>query len=537
MVVGEETVLMGALRVRGIRPCYLPSATIKHFVPDHKATLDHLAVRAQAIGRTGAQEGWLDGRVRRFVLGFPVGHAYRTLLAYGKYARGAIRGRRDPALYLRYRRMKGEVLGLVGRVLTTNAPTIAVTNLPLHLAFVSYEYPPDTSGGGIATSLANTARMHAERGHRVEVFAGSPYRTESASEEGVLVHRVQVGERRELAEAIVSTFGQRHAADPFDLVEGPEYGADARAVHAAFPDLPLVVKLRTSASMITAINNEYVSLASKARFIMGGVRRGQWPKPYWRYDRADDAERTHALSAAGMVAPSEAIRTKAVEFWGADPDQIWVAPHPFEPAPELLSIPPSSGENEVLFLGRLEVRKGVVELAQAARQVIEARPDVRFRFVGASQGHPDTGQDLRELMRCEMGAAAVHAIFHEAVPYERVPDLMAQAAVCAFPSVWESFGFVCLEAMAAARPVVITEATGMAEMVGDGAFGRTVPPRDPSAIAQALLDLLALTDEERARLGEDARRRVLDRYAFGRVAAEQEEVYRQILQRVGVGHV
>ena len=185
----------------------------------------------------------------------------------------------------------------------------------------------------------------------------------------------------------------------------------------------------------------------------------------------------------------------------------------------------------MLFLGRLEVRKGVVELARAAREVVEARPETKFRFVGASQGHPDTGEDLRDLMRREMGPAASQATFDEAVLYERVPELMARAAVCAFPSVWESFGFVCLEAMAAGRPVVVTEGTGMAEMVDGGAFGRVVPPRDSGAIARALIGLLELDADERVRLGEAARQRVLDRYAFDRVAVEQEDAYRQILER------
>ena len=406
---------------------------------------------------------------------------------------------------------------------------------PLQLAFVSYEYPPDTSGGGIATSLANTARMHAGRGHRVEVFAGSPHRTESTTEDGVRVHRVQVDSREALAEAVVPVFRERHTADPFDLVEGPEYGADARAVHAAFPDVPLVVKLRTSGSMISAINHEYLSLASKARFIAGGLARGRLPRPYWRYDPEQDAERAHALSAAAMVAPSQAIKDKAVEFWGADPDRVWVAPHPFEPSPELLAVPPGTG-SEVLFLGRLEVRKGVIELARAARQVVAARPDARFRFVGRSLPHPDSGDDLRALMTREMGPAAGNATFDDAVSYDRVPDVMAGAAVCAFPSVWESFGFVCLEAMAAARPVVVTTGTGMAEMVNGAAFGRAVPPRDADAIARALIDLLDLPPDERERLGRAARQRVLDRYAFSRVAVEQETVYRQILDRVGTAH-
>ena len=408
-----------------------------------------------------------------------------------------------------------------------------MTDAPLNLAFVSYEYPPDTSGGGIATSLANTARMHAERGHRVEVFVGSPHRTESAVEDGVHVHRVEVGSRADLAEAVVPVFRQRHAADPFDLVEGPEYGADARAVHAAFPDLPLVVKLRTSKSMISAINNEYLSLGSKARFVVGGLRRGQWPRPHWRYDRAADTERAHALGAVAMIAPSQAIKTKAVEFWGADPDRIWVAPHPYSPSDALLDLAPGGG-TDVLFYGKLEVRKGVVELAHAAREVVAARPETRFRFVGGVQTYPGTDQDLRDVMRRALGPAARNVSFEDAVPYDQIPRLLADAAVCAFPSVWESFGFVCLEAMAAGRPVVVTKGTGMAEMVGEGAFGRVVPSRDAAGIAAALLDVLGASTAERVAWGRAARARVLDRYRFDRVAREQESAYRQILDPTSV---
>ena len=85
--------------------------------------------------------------------------------------------------------------------------------------------------------------------------------------------------------------------------------------------------------------------------------------------------------------------------------------------------------------------------------------------------------------------------------------------------------------MAAGRPVVVTEGTGMAEMVGEGAFGRVVPSRDAPAIATALLDVLGASAAERQDWGRAARARVLDRYRFDRVAQEQEAAYRQILVR------
>jgi glycosyltransferase involved in cell wall biosynthesis len=76
------------------------------------------------------------------------------------------------------------------------------------------------------------------------------------------------------------------------------------------------------------------------------------------------------------------------------------------------------------------------------------------------------------------------------VPYEDVPALFAKASVAVFPSTWESFGYVALEAMAAGRAIVASSAGGMAEIIDDGRTGVLVPPRDPAAIAKAILGLL-----------------------------------------------
>ena len=398
----------------------------------------------------------------------------------------------------------------------------------MRLAYVSYEYPPDTGGGGIATSVAQTARAMRTRGHDVEVFAGSDRRTETRREDGVLVHRVEVDGRDGFAEAVVGTFAARQRAEAFDLVEGPEYGADARAVRAAFPDLPLVVKLQTPTAVIEAVDREYLSLGRKARRLAARLAR----RPSLRYDPAADVERAHTLEAEGVVAPSAAMRDRLAELWGLEADRVCVAPHPFRPCGELLEVPPLEARDPgllVTFLGRLEVRKGVLELAEAVPRVLLEVPDARFRFVGASMPHPDGG-DTREKIEWVLGPAREHVEFVDAVPYADVPALLAEAAVCAFPSVWESFGFVCLEAMAAARPVVVTEGTGMADMVDGGRAGRVVPAQDPKALADALVDLL--TDPvERSLLGSAARQRVLEAYDPARVAARQERCYEAALAR------
>ena len=66
----------------------------------------------------------------------------------------------------------------------------------MRIAFVSYEYPPDTAYGGIATYVYQAAKMLRERGHQVEVFAASPNRAGTETENGFLVHRTNVKEQQ-----------------------------------------------------------------------------------------------------------------------------------------------------------------------------------------------------------------------------------------------------------------------------------------------------------------------------------------------------
>ena len=146
--------------------------------------------------------------------------------------------------------------------------------------------------------------------------------------------------RDQFASSILHVFERHHADRSFDLIEGPEYGADASAIAKSFPELPLVVRLHTATSVINEINARYLSTYSKARFILGGIRRGVIPKPFWRYEMASDSERTHTLCADEITAPSESILTLLGGRWNLPDDRLTKVPHPFVPAKALLEVPP-----------------------------------------------------------------------------------------------------------------------------------------------------------------------------------------------------
>src|SRR6185369_13244206 len=100
----------------------------------------------------------------------------------------------------------------------------------MRIAFVSYEYPPDTADGGIATYVQQAAWMLRDCGHEVEVFAASRECTRTSRESGLSVHRILTENRQVFAEQIAPVFIRRHQAAPFDVLEGPDYNADASEI-------------------------------------------------------------------------------------------------------------------------------------------------------------------------------------------------------------------------------------------------------------------------------------------------------------------
>ena len=399
---------------------------------------------------------------------------------------------------------------------------------PLHIALVSYEYAGLARGGGIGTYVRNAARMLADSGHRVEVFTEGAAGT--ADLDGVTVHTCPTAARSDFAEAVADAFSERHRAAPFDVVEAAEYGADAARVAEAFPDLPLVVKLHTPAFLISEINYRFEPWTKKVRYLAGGLKRGQLPRPYWVYRPEGDPERALALRADEVTSPSRALLDLLRERWSLDPDRLAHVPNVFIPPPALLDVPAETRTRRVTFIGKLEVRKGVLDLADAVPHVLAAVPEATFRFIGRSLPHPGTGQDLAVHLRDRLGRAADAVEFVEAVPYDEVPAYYADTDVCAFPSVWENFPNVCLEAMTAARGVVASSSGGMPEMVDDGVTGRLVAPGDARTLAGAIVDLLRDPDG-RARMGRAARAHASAAYAPDVIAPLQEASYRRVVSR------
>jgi glycosyltransferase involved in cell wall biosynthesis len=138
----------------------------------------------------------------------------------------------------------------------------------------------------------------------------------------------------------------------------------------------------------------------------------------------------------------------------------------------------------------LETRKGVWNLSKAIPRVLKQIPDARFIFLGKDSRGPHRQRSMKKLLQRELSGHLHQVEFIDAVPLEEVPRVIARASVAVFPSLWENYPNVCLEAMAAGRAVVASKEGGMAEMLTPCNGGMLIDPEDPVDIANGLTELL-----------------------------------------------
>jgi len=178
----------------------------------------------------------------------------------------------------------------------------------------------------------------------------------------------------------------------------------------------------------------------------------------------------------------------------------------------------------IAVVGRLIPGKGHRYFLEAAKQVLQARPEARFLVVGEG---PLRGE--LETMNVTLGIQ--HAVSFLGFRQDAAA-LMKASNLIVLSSLEEGLPVVLLEALALARPVVATAVGGVTEVVMHKETGLLVPPRDADELARAMLYLLDHPDEG-ARMGRKGQEVVARDFTVEAMAEKIATVYRQILTEVG----
>lgn len=347
----------------------------------------------------------------------------------------------------------------------------------------------DGSGNGEGLIAWNVLRGLARRGHELVVCAP---RVELASEPPFEVRELGAGSGLESVAPLAYARAAR--------LEGAAARADVW--HWLFPQLPEHVALPAGAApLVVGPWFETWPNGSRPRRPGDAVRAALGPYLSVRNRRALARGRLLVTTPAAAER-FDRVATRLVPI-GVDADA-------FAPTP-----PPADGP--VLFVGRLVEAKGVRELLEAFALVRRELPAVRLRLAGEG---PE--REWVERRKGEADLAGAVELLGAVAPAAMAGLLREASLVCA-PSHGEPYGMAILEAMAAGRAVVATDAGGPRFLVGPES-GCLVPVGDAQALADALASLLR--DPARLeRAGRAARERVEQELSLERMLDSLEAVY------------
>jgi len=258
-------------------------------------------------------------------------------------------------------------------------------------------------------------------------------------------------------------------------------------------------------------------------------------------DVVSNIEQRGGLMADMIVTVSEAMKSELIEL-GFPKEKIRVCYNGVDPkkySREQVSDDKvrevrqnyGVGDNDLmaLFVGRLVWIKGVDKLIRALPQVLQQIPNLKLVIVGLGEMQ----EYLEKLVQTLKLQDVVKFRFEFISEEERIAHYAA-CDVATFPSLYEPFGIVALEAMSMGKPVVVGAAgiSGMKESVvpnGQEQCGFHVNPEDPADIAWGLIN--AVQDPQRKEwLGKNGRKIVLERFSWNVIAKKTAELYLNLLE-------
>ena len=408
-------------------------------------------------------------------------------------------------------------------------PNISISEPPLRLCLLSSTYPP-SQYGGIARLTNLMARGLFELGHTVHVVTRGE-REEVSFYDGAYVHKIpnhleRYAQYRNYRN-LFATLNYSHNVfekvqrlklnDGIQIVDSPFWQYEG-LVTLKSGIAPVVVRLVTGLRQITAIHKQQVDEFR----LMGDLEQRFLEQAHYLLPNTQATYNAmHKVYDFSMVGDRFTIIPYGIV--PAPEDQV----RPFEPRPS------NDQPLTVLFVGRLEKRKGILDLFATIPQVVKRFPNVRFVIAGGDNSQSDgfkqkTGMDYPAYFASRYSPYSSSVEFKGTVSEEALQSLYQSCDLFVAPSLYESFGLVYLEAMNYAKPVIGCLAGGIPEVVDHGVTGTLVEPETPQALAEAIISFLQSPSKMRE-MGLAGRQQILERFNYLQMARNFERVYRQVI--------
>lgn len=389
----------------------------------------------------------------------------------------------------------------------------------MNICLVSREYPPETGFGGIGTYTYNLAKALSEKGHEVTVITQALKTEKIYIDKKVKVYRIKdikipikgiTGVANFLTFSgfghILHSYSVFKKIDEiirergkFDVIECPLWSGEG-FLYSQKIGIPLVVRLQTPIFKLREI------LGQKKNFLQEYYEK-------------------KALEKAVIVAAiSKNIGSMISSYYKIPKSKIKISFLGTE-FPDIKKPLYKKNSFKLLYVGRLEKRKGAIEFIEAIPQILNSNPKIRIDIVGKDINQAPGQISFREYFNKVVPENLRNRVrFHGLIDLDKLKKFYAGCDVFIAPSRYESFGLIYLEAMAFGKPVIGTRIGAIPEIVRHDEVGLLIDVNNSSQIADAVLKLFS-REKLRERLGKKAFNYVRQNFSNERFAQNTLEIY------------
>lgn len=361
---------------------------------------------------------------------------------------------------------------------------------------------------GLGPGPYELSRAQAERGHRLTVLTRqAPGSGEVDRASRFVTHRIGADYGFSFSVRAALRFLRLHRREPFDLVHN--HGESAIALLLLRRLLPLSVPVVSS-----------VHIVRRTQFRLDGVVPSLGERIARR--KALFYERLYFRLSDALATVNGSLTREVGEEYGRSENVFTVyngAAHS-----EFSADGPAAGGDggRLLFVGRLNGRKGEADLLRALPAIRAERPDVSLLLVGEGPAEPGARWLAEQL---GLKSAVTFAPY---LPREELRRCYRASDLFVLPSRSEGLPKVLLEAMAAGLPTAVSDIPAHTELVVDEETGYLFHAGDPASIARAVL--AALDDPRRPEIAARASALVRERFTWAAVAARLDGVYNAVIE-------
>ncbi|HEY3298613.1 MAG TPA: glycosyltransferase, partial [Armatimonadota bacterium] len=427
----------------------------------------------------------------------------------------------------------------------------------LVICFITQEYPPDLNGG-IARFVHQLASGLARVGHDVFVVTRCTDAPSVEFEDGVWVHRTRISHhpKVDLPDGLnvpgdiwdrsyslaLEAMRIHNEHRRIDILESPVWDVDGivplLAKSGMLGDsLPYPDHFDNSL-MVTSLHTTYkLSIPSHKEWTSNPGYMKSFVEPVVELEK-------YLFQHSDMVlANTQAIinEIESVYDMPLDPARLAMVAHGIDdmartPRDETAesgrgSVMPDGAVN-ILFVGRLEERKGIDVLLESIPGICEKYRDVRFTLVGDDTLKDELGRTYKDsFLSRNSGARWLKRVcFTGKVSEDDLNYYYSNCDIFVAPSRFESFGLIFIEAMRFGKPVIGCRAGGMVEVIEPGVNGFLAEPGDAASLTDAIVELI-LDRELRERMGSEARKAFKEEFTSERMVDTALRAYREALDR------